>query len=104
MVPARRSLTRSRLRNQNVTRARDADVHPRNHQHMVSTRALEVHAGGAIDERIFTNHHGVHQRGFAGRPQGVDLVDAAMDSGAPEFSPAAGKTGKNLDARSFGRG
>jgi hypothetical protein len=70
---------------------------------MVSARALEVRTGGAVDKGIFTNHHGVHQCGLARRPQGVDLVDdAAMNSGAPEFSPAAGKTGKNLDT-SFGR-
>jgi hypothetical protein len=83
----------------------DGHIHPRDHQHVISTRSLEVRAGGAIDERIFTNYHGVHQGGFARRPQSVDFLDdAAMDSGAPEFRPVAGKTGKHLDAASFGRG
>ena len=84
---------------------KDAHIHPRNHQHVVGARALEVRAGGAVDECVFADHHGVHQRGLVRRPQGVDFVDdAAMDSRAPEFSPVAGKAGKHLDARGFGRG
>ncbi len=81
----------------------NAHVHPRNHQHVIGARALKVGAGGAVDEGVFTDHHGVHQRGFARRPQGVDFVDdAAMDPRPPEFSPAADKAGKDLDA--FGSG
>jgi hypothetical protein len=83
----------------------NAHVHPRDHQYVVGARALEVRADGAVDECVFTNHHGVHQRGLARRPQGVDFVDdAAMDSRPPEFGPAADKAGKNLNACSLGRG
>ena len=72
---------------------------------MIGAGALEVGASGPVDERVFTNHHGVHQRGFPRRPQGVDFVDdAAMDSRPPEFNPAAGKAGKDFHARGFGGG
>ena len=85
--------------------SQDAHIHSRDHQHVVGAGALEVGPGGAVDECVFADHHGVHQRGFARRPQSVDFLDdAAMDSGAPEFSPAAGKTGKHLDAAVLGRG
>ena len=83
----------------------NAHVHPRNHQHVISAGALEVGAGGPVDEGVLANHHGVHERGLPLRPQGVDLVDdAAMDARPPEFSPAAGKAGKDFHARGIGRG
>jgi len=104
MAPDRRSLTRSFRRNQNRDQREDADIHPLNDQDVISARALEVGPGRAIDERIFTNHHGVHQCGFPGRPQSVHLLcDAAMDSSMPTLHPAPGKTGEDLDTCSFGR-
>jgi hypothetical protein len=51
-----------------------------------------------------SNHHCIHQRGFAGRPQSVHLLyDAAMDSSTPKLHPAPGKTGEDLDTCSFSR-
>ena len=84
---------------------KDAHIHPRNHQHVVSARTLEVRSGGTVDECVFADDHGVHQRGLVWRPQGVNFFDdAAMDSRTPEFQTAAREAGKYFDARSFGRG
>ncbi len=83
----------------------NAHVHPRNHQHVIGARALKVGTGWAVDESVFTDHHGVHKRGFLRRPQGMDFVDdAAVDSGAPEFRPVTGKARKNFNAFGLGRG
>ena len=83
----------------------DAHIHPRNHQHVVGAGALEVRAGGRLMKASSPITMASMSAAWSRRPQGVDLVDdAAMDSRAPEFSPAAGKSGKDLDTRGLGRG
>ena len=82
----------------------DAQVHPRDHEHVIRARALELGARGVAQERILAQHHGVHESGLRRRPQLVNFGhNARMNARAPEFDPVAGKAGQPLDAFRPGR-
>src|SRR5579859_7145438 len=83
----------------------DADVHAGDDEDVVSTGALVVGAGVAIDERLFADHHGVKQSGFARRPELVNLGDnSAVETAAPGGDAAAIETWEWFDGIGFRRG
>ena len=46
-------------------KGQNADVHSRDHEHVVSAGALEVNARIAIDEGFLADHHGIDERRLA---------------------------------------
>ena len=60
-------------------------MQPGNNQHVISARALKVHAFRAFDECPFANDHCVDQSRNALWPELMNVLEyAAMRSGSPQ--------------------
>ncbi len=82
----------------------DGYVHAGNYQDVISTGALEIDAGVAVDEGFFADDHGVDERGLRRRPERMDLGnDARVKAGSQEFDFVAGEAGENFDVFLFCR-
>ena len=80
----------------------DTDIHPGDDQNMVGAGALKIGARVAVDEGLIANDHRINQRGFARRPEFMDLGDdCAVQPAAPKCDVAARKAREPFDVFCF---
>src|ERR1700678_2237171 len=80
------------------------NVHSRNDKNVISTGALKICAGVAIDESFLTDHHGVNQSSLLRRPKRMHFGDdTGMNAAPPECNEASRETGEQLSVIGFCR-
>ncbi|MGA9391074.1 MAG: hypothetical protein WBV69_11565 [Candidatus Sulfotelmatobacter sp.] len=71
---------------------------------MISSGALKIDTGIAVDEGLFADDHGIDESGLGRGPKGVDFgEDAAVNAGPPELYATSRKACKQLHVFSFNR-